>query len=70
MRRGKRGCFGALMSSEYIECSVENKTIRLAHDWLFDLSIQKIRRDRTIIIIIIMKAFGNSLELQTFISHT
>ena len=45
---------------------MENKTLRLAHNWLFDLSIEKIRRDREIII----KAFGNSLELQTFISHT
>lgn len=67
MRRGKRGCFTTLIFSEYTECSVENKTIRLAHNWLFDLFIQKIRHDSTIIII---KAFGNSLELQTFMSHT
>lgn len=49
-----------LMFSEYVGNSMENKTIMLAHSWLFDLSIQKIRHDRTIIII---KAVGNSLEL-------
>lgn len=67
MRSWKRGSFGAVMLPANINCSVENKSIRLAYDRFFDLSIQKIRHNTTIIII---KPFGNSLELLTFISCT
>ena len=63
---GKSEYFGALVFSKYTQLSVQNTIIGLEHDRLFDLSIQKIRHDRTTII----KAFGNSLELQAFISHT
>lgn len=62
----KRGCFRALVFSKYIQCSVQNKTIGLEHNQHFDLSIPKLKHIRTTII----KAFGNTLELQTFISYT
>lgn len=48
------------MGTHVLWILLENKTITLAHGWLFDLSIPKVRHDKTIIII---KAVGNSLEL-------
>lgn len=68
--------FRGLMFSAHVDYSVENKSIRLTHNRLFDLSIQKIRCDIIIIIrririrIILIMTVGNSLELLTFISYT